>query len=151
MKRTTVALLATAVLLSSAGPANAATRQLSANIDDENGEAIGKISLTVNVKKGVARSVTKVKLRNLVPTCGEDEPVPGDPIDVNLKGTYKTKAERVNGTKVRSFKKNKAKGRNAEWRISGSLNKRGTKLFGGRISTSDVGDDCTVKGGFSVE
>jgi hypothetical protein len=153
VKRTTVALLTAAVLLTGAGPANAATRQLKTDIGDANGFFIGEISMTVNIKKGVPRSVTKVKVHKLVPSCGRgDNSRAGDPITTTLKGTYRTKAGKFEGTKVWSFDKRNARGGGFKWRVRGSLNKKGTNLSKGRIVSKDLGgNNCSVSGRFLLD
>jgi hypothetical protein len=151
MKSLTIGLLTAAVLLGSAGGAAAKTNTLKAPATGPEGQEVGSVTVKAKVKRGVVRSVSGIKVRNVFSSCvGEGEPFEGDRISANLKGSVKVKK---NSQGVYRFSK-KMKGGGHTWRIAGVLNKPGTRLSGGSLKSADVGGGdsatCSVETTFNM-
>jgi len=149
--KTSIALLAAVALLATAGPAAAKTNTLKAPATGPEGEAVGSVTVKAKVKRGVVRSVSGIKVRNVFSSCvGEGEPFEGDRISANLRGSVKVKKNRQG---IYRFSK-KMKGGGHTWRISGVLNKQGTQLRGGSLKSADVGGGdsatCSVETTFNM-
>ncbi len=150
MKTIAAGLLSAALLLTGAGGATAKTNTLKAPATGPEGEAVGSVKLKATVKRGVVRSVSAIKVRNVFSTCvGDGDSFEGDRVSANLRGSIKVK--KVDDTVFRFSKK--LKGGGSTWRISGVLNKSGTRLSGGSLKSADVGGGdsatCSVETTFN--
>lgn len=110
-------------VLAVSGVALAASTKNNTLTGNSLGDPNNAMSLQVTVKKGTAKTVSKVKAQNFNYAC-DDETTTGEQ-SYTFPGRFKVK--KVDGKYV--FGDTSANTADPYWRVSGSLNKRGTSGY----------------------
>jgi hypothetical protein len=146
MKSAIVGLLSAAVLLTAAGPASAAT--LGGSTQDPDGQDAGRITLRTKAKKDPATGsvsvlrISSIELSGVPVTCDDGGQLSIESLhsDIRAKITVRRR-----GHRYRFSAQNLEGNPDGNYRISGFMNRRGTKVYGGVISGDGITDGADMR------
>ena len=157
MKTFVVGLLCSSFLLALAGPASAAT--LRGSTTDSEGQDLGRITLRTKVKKfpsgsRVVQNVYSVQLSGVPVTCDDGGQVSQERLSTTIRARITVRRSRALRYRYR-FSAQDLEGRGgAHYNISGWINRKGTIVSRGSLSSNDItageGVPCSLDTTFSA-